>query len=123
MAKDIVLMINSEPVPCPSSMKYTLQTFDEGSGRSAGNGQMLRNVVCQKEALELSWNSANLTTQEISHLLKCVSPTFFEVTFFSPLEGRVVTKVMYVGDRNISFYSIINGKPVMDNISFSLIER
>ena len=48
---------------------------------------------------------------------------FFKVGYFSPLEGGWVEKQMYVGDRQTSFYSIIDGVPVQDSLSFNLIER
>ena len=117
-----VLTISGVEMPCPSEMQWTLQTFDLDSGRGV-DGTMQRQVVCSKEALNLSWNSANLSTQEIAKLLQAVNQPFFSVTYFSPLSGSTVTKTMYVGDRNISIYSMINGKPVMDEISFTLIER
>lgn len=117
-----VLKINNVEMPCPSNMSWTLQSFDLDSGRGV-DGTMQRQVVTSKEALDLSWNSADLTTQQVSTILQAVNSTFFSVTYFSPLSGSTVTKTMYVGDRNISFYSIINGKPVMDEISFTLIER
>lgn len=118
-----VLKINNIEMPCPSSLSWTLQTFDLDSGRSAVTGELQRQVICSKEALDLSWNSANLSTQEIAKLLQAVNSPFFSVTYFSPLSGSTVTKTMYVGDRNISIYSIIDGKPVMDEISFTLIEK
>ena len=117
-----VLKIINVEMPCPSEMQWTLQTFDLDSGRGV-DGTMQRQVVCSKEALDLSWNSANLSTQEISKLLQAVNQPFFSVTYFSPLSGAIVTKTMYVGDRNISIYSMINGKVVADEISFTLIER
>ena len=119
---DVVLTINGVIMPTPSSMSWSLQTFDLDSGRST-DGTMQRTVVCHKEALNLSWNSANLTPAEISQILKAVLPPFFKVGYFSPLEGAWVERQMYVGDRQTSFYSIIDGIPVQDSLSFNLIER
>ena len=119
---DVVLTINGVIMPTPSEMSWTLQTFDLDSGRST-DGTMQRTVVCHKEALNLSWNSANLDASEISMILKAVLPPFFKVGYFSPLEGAWVERQMYAGDKQTSFYSIIDGVPVQDSISFNLIER
>ena len=119
---DVVLTINGVIMPTPSSMSWTLQTFDMDSGRGV-DGTMNRTVVTHKEQLSLSWNSANLSPQEISQILKSVLPPFFKVGYFSPLEASWQEKYFYVGDRQTSFYSIIDGVPVQDSISFNLIER
>ena len=119
---DVVLTINGVIMPTPSSMSWTLQTFDLDSGRGV-DGTMNRTVVTHKEQLSLSWNSANLNASEISMILKAVLPPFFKVGYFSPLEGAWVERQMYVGDRQTSFYSIIDGVPVQDSLSFNLIER
>lgn len=119
----IVLTINGIIMPTPSSMSWTLQTFDLDSGRGV-DGTMQRTVVCNKEALNLSWNSASLSPQEISQILKAVtSSPFFKVGYFSPLEGAWQEKMMYVGDRNINFYSFAFDQPIQDSLSFNLIER
>lgn len=123
MNENIVLTIGGQIMPCPSEMSWTIQTFDLSSGRGV-DGTMQRTVVCHKEALNLSWNSADLSPQEISQVLKAVtSKPFFQVGYFSPLEGQWVTKTMYCGDRNISFYSFAFDQPIQDSLSFNLIER
>ena len=124
MAQDIVLTINGNPVPCPSVMSWTVQTFDEGSGRSAGDGRMLRNVICHKEAIDLEFWCANFSSQEISQILQMLMPTFFTVGYFSPLSNSWVEKTMYVGDRQTNIIQIREGGEVIqNNLRFTLIER
>jgi hypothetical protein len=117
-----VLTINGQVMPTPSTMTWDIQTFDLDSGRGI-NGEMQRQVICQKEKLNLTWRAGALTMAEVSMLLNAVMQPFFSVTYFSPLSNSMVTKTMYVGDRSTNFYSIIDGKPVIDNISFNLVER
>ena len=109
-------------MPCPSEMQWDISTYDLDSARGA-DGTMQRQVICHKEKLSISWRAGALTMEEVSLILNAVMPTFFSVTYFSPLANAYVTKQMYVGDRSTNFYSIIDGKPVIDNISFNLIER
>lgn len=119
---DVVLTVDGVIMPTPSSMNWTLSTFDLDSGRST-DGTMQRTVVCHKQQLSLSWNSANLDASEISMILKSILPSFVKVGFFSPLEGQWVELHMYCGDRQTNFYSIIDGVPIQDSLSFTLIER
>lgn len=117
-----VLTINGKVMPCPSTMSWDISTYDLDSARSV-SGEMQRQVICHKEKLNLTWRAGALTMDEVSLLLNAVMPTFFSVTYFSPLSNAYVTKTMYVGDRTTNFYSIIDGKPIIDEISFNLIER
>ena len=117
-----VLTINGQVMPCPSTMTWDIQAFDLDSGRGV-DGTMQRSVICQKEKLNLTWRSGALSMSEVSMLLNEVMQPFIQVTYFSPLANAMVTRTMYVGDRSANFYSVINGKPVIDTISFNLIER
>ena len=117
-----VLTIGGKAMPCPSTMKWDIQTYDLDSARGI-DGVMNCQVICHKEKLSLTWRAGALTMDEVSLLLNAVMPTFFSVTYFSPISNAYVTKEMYVGDRSTNFYSIIDGKPVIDDISFNLIER
>ena len=118
-----VLTISGVAVPCPSSMSWELETWDSDSSRSAITGEMCRTVICHKQKLEVEWNCANLSTEQISQILKLLLQDFFTVKFFSPLEGKEVTLTMYVGNRNIDFYRVIDGVPQYLTMSFSLIEK
>ena len=117
-----VLKINGKEMPCPSTMTWDIQAFDLDSGRGI-DGTMQRTVVCQKEKLNLTWRAGALSMAEVSMLLNEVMQPFIQVTYFSPLANAIVTREMYVGDRSTNFYSIIDGKPVIDNISFNLVQR
>lgn len=119
---NVVLTIDGKAMPCPATMSWDLQTYDLDSARGV-DGTMNRQVICHKEKLSISWRAANLTMEQVSLILNAVMPTFFQVTYFSPLANAMVTKEMYVGDRSANFYSIIDGKPVIDDIKFNLIER
>ena len=104
-------------------MTWDIQTFDSDSGRSL-TGIMQRSVICHKEKLSLTWRSGALSMEEVSKLLNAVTKNpFINVEYFSPLANAIVEKQMYVGDRSTNFYSIIDGKPRIDQISFNLIER
>ena len=117
------LTIDNKIMPCPSTLVWSISDFDLDSGRSAITGEMVRERVCSKEKIQLTWNSADLSTSEISTILSAVSPVFIQVEYFSPLVGDYVQKTMYCSDRELNFYRVINGVPQIDNISFSLVEK
>lgn len=117
-----LLKINGTEIKCPSSFSYTRQDYDSDSARGI-DGTLQRTRICTKVKLELTWLSGEMDTASMSVLLKAVDDVFFEVTYFDIHDNAFVTKTFYVGDRTAQMYSYVNGKPVFNEISFSLIER
>lgn len=117
-----VLVINGKVMPTPSTMKWDIESFDRDSGRGL-DGTMQRTMICQKEKLSLTWRAGALSMDEVSLLLNEVMTEYFSVTYFSPLANATVTKEFYVGTRSTNFYSIIDGKPIIDEISMNFIQR
>lgn len=117
-----LLKINGKEIKCPSTFTYTRQDYDLDSARSV-TGEMVRQRICTKVKLELTWRSGEMDVKSMSILLKAVDDIFFQVTYFDIHDGAFVTKTFYVGDRTASMYSYVNGVPVFDEISFNLIEK
>lgn len=117
-----LLKINGVEIKCPSSFKYTRQDYDLDSARSV-TGEMVRQRICTKVKLELTWLSGEMDMKSMSTLLKAFDDIFFEVTYYDIHDGAFITKTFYVGDRTAQMYSYVNGKPVFNEISFNLIER
>ncbi len=117
------ILINGREIKCPSSFGYTRQDFDVDSGRSAVTGELIRSRVCVKVALDLTWNAGAMDVQSMATLLQAIDDVFFQVTYFDIHDGAMRTSTFYVGDRTAQMYSYVNGVPVFDEISFTLIER
>ena len=117
------ILINGKEIKCPSTFGYTRQDFDLDSGRSAVTGELARQRICTKVSLDLTWNAGAMDVQSMATLLQAVDAVFFQVTYFDIHDGAMRTSTFYVGDRTAQMYSMINGKPVFDEISFTLIER
>lgn len=117
------LIIDGKVMPCPSSLVWTIEDYDLDSSRSAITGELTRARICSKEKIDLEWKAGALSTEEVSLLLRSISPVFVQVQYFSPLAGDYVTKTMYCGNRDIDFYRVIDGVPQYGSIKFSLIER
>ena len=116
------ITINGKPV-FPSSFSYTRQDFDNDSARSAITGEMVRQRICTKVKLELTWRAGAMTVEEMATLLQAVDDVFFEVTYFDVHDGAMRTMVAYCGDRTATMYSYVDNKPVFDEIKFSIIEK
>lgn len=117
------LTIDGKVMPCPSVLTWTIEDYDVDSARSAIDGTLQRQRICSKEAIQLEWNAGALSVEEVSLILRSISPVFVQVQYFSPLEGGYVTKTMYCGNRDIDFYRVIDGIPQYSTIGFSLIEK
>ena len=118
-----VLIIDNKIMPCPSVLTWSIEDYDLDSARSAITGELARTRITTKEKIQLEWKAGALSVEEVSLILKSISPVFIQVKYFSPLEGKVVEKTMYCGNRDIDFYRVIDGVPQYSSIKFNLIEK
>jgi len=100
-----MLLINGTAVKVPAQeggLVIDLHTIDaESTGRNA-YGTMVRDVVAQKERMQLRWVA--LSDFEMQQILNLIHAPFFDVTYRSPREG-IVTKTFYRGDTSSPVYS------------------
>lgn len=110
----------------PSSMKMSTYDLDsgEGTGRNQ-NGEMFRDRVAIKEKLEMAFPP--MFRSDYSTLLNLVRNDFFQVKYYSDLQGTVRTVTMYVGDRSMSIYfgykTSDQANAIVKDISFNFIEK
>lgn len=114
-----MLKVNGVAIATPKTYEVIVQDFDGESNRNA-NGNLVRDRIAVKRKLNLEWGP--LTQSEIETLLNAVSSVFFTVTYPDPQLG-VVTKTMYVGDRNSPAYSCINGVVKWSGLKMNFIEK
>ena len=116
------ILINDKEIKCPSTFQYTRSDLDQDSYRDI-NGNLVRNRIATKVQLTLTWKSGDMDVQSMSTLLKAFDDVFFQVTYFDIHDGTMRTGTFYVSDRTAQMYSYINGKPVFNEISLTLIEK
>ena len=116
------ILINGKEIKCPSTFQYTRSDLDQDSYRDI-NGNLVRNRVAVKVQLTLTWKSGAMSVDSMSTLLKAMDDVFFSVTYFDIHDGAMRTMTAYVSDRTAQMYSYINGKPVFNEISLTLIEK
>lgn len=114
-----MIKINGVDIATPKIYEATVSDLDGESNRNAA-GQLIRDRIAVKRKLNLEWGP--LSQSEIAPILNAVSGVFFTVTFPDPQLG-VITKTMYVGDRNAPAYQYINEEVKWSGLKLNLIEK
>ena len=115
-----MLKINGVAVAAPKVFKVDISDIDGETSRNA-KGDLIRDRIATKRKLSCEWPA--LTMDEISTLLKAVRNTFFTVTYPDPMEGKVITKTFYVGDRTTPMLYMKDGAPMWEGLNMNFIER
>lgn len=113
------IKISGTVIPTPKTCSVIISDTDGESGRNA-NGDMVRDRIATKRKVSLEWPP--LTQAEVSQILSLVSPEFVNVEYLDPQLG-VVTKNMYVGDREGSVLVLDLATGRWSGLKFNLIER
>lgn len=117
-----LIKINGVPIKTPSSFQYTRSDLDVDSYRSL-SGELIRNRVATKVQLTLTWKSGAMDVQSMSTLLKAFDNEFFQVEYFDIHDGAMRVGTFYSSDKVAQMYSYVNGVPVFNEISLTLIEK
>lgn len=112
--------INGVVMPTPKIFKVSISDIDGETNRNA-NGDLLRDRITTKRKIEIEYPP--LGVEEISLVLKAISPVFIGVEFPDPQEGSLITKTMYAGDKSAPVYSCIKGVVKWNGLTFNLIEQ
>lgn len=95
--------------------------LDGESNRNA-KGDLLRDRIAVKRKIECEWPP--LTMKEVSTLLNSVKSVYFTVEYPDPMEGGIVTKTFYVGDRSApALFIDIDGNMRWSALTMNFVER
>ena len=103
----------------PSSYLWKLEDVSAADAGRTEDTVMHKNRIGQLVGLELAWQ--NITTAEVSSLLKAFNPEYIQVCYLDAMQGKYVTSEFYVGNRSAPMYNALKG--LWSNLSFNLIER
>ncbi len=110
----------SIPAPAsPDGYQWDMEDLSDSSAGRTEDGTMHKNRIGQKIAVSLSWK--NLTTAEVSTILKAFNPEYVSVRYLDPMQGGYQTKTFYVGNRTAPLYNGKIGR--WSNLSFKIIEK
>lgn len=114
-----MIKIDNELIPTPSDLSVGI--MDLSKAERNARGTMIIERIATKRKLELSWKYLDKDT--LSHLLKLISPVFFNVEYIDPESNSLKTGVFYSGDRNMGALDFKNGIVRYKDIKFNLVER
>lgn len=107
-----LLKIGNVELPAPTVVQLTIQDLDseEGTGRNQ-SGTMFRDRVAIKRSVHCEWGPLN--KDEMSTLLRAMSPISFQLTYPDPQEGALKTITAYVGNRPVPVLVPLSGNDWM----------
>ena len=111
--------VDGPSVKCPSAYTWKLEDISSSDAGRTEDTKMDKMRIGQVVGLELSWK--NLTTEEVSAILKAFNPEYIMVSYLDAMEGTYVESEFYVGNRSAPLYNAAKG--LWSNVSFNLIER
>lgn len=114
-----LIKINGVELKTPSVYEVGIQ--DISNAERNANGTMIIERIATKRTIK--YGQSLLTGQEMSTILKQVSPVFFNVEYYDPEDNTFKTGIFYCGDRKVPMLSFIKGIPKYKDFAFNLIER
>lgn len=110
------------PEPAKGGAVFSVQDIDSSETGRNQNGDMMRERVATKVKWQLTFPP--LSRAMLAKLLNSdIKNTTFEFTYPDPYSAtEMVTKECYVGDRTAPMYSMVDGMPMWENISFAVVE-
>ncbi len=111
--------VDGKSVKCPSSYLYKLEDVSASDAGRTEDTMMHKKRIGQLVGLELSWQ--NISTEEVSAILKAFDPEYIEVCYLDAKQGKYVTSEFYVGNRSAPMYNAAKG--LWSNLSFNIVER
>lgn len=111
-------------VRSPSAYQYDLQDVSESDAGRTEDGMMHKKRIGQVCKISMSWN--NITTSDVSTLLKMFQPEYLYVNYLDAYTGDYRTDKFYVGDRAAPMYTnhptgTNTYRGLWSNVAFNLI--
>jgi hypothetical protein len=114
-----LIKINGVALPTPTALEVGI--MDISKAERNAKGKMIIERVATKRKLFFTYSFLN--EDDASTVLRAVSPTFYNVTYFDPQEKTMKSGSFYCGDRQLGMVDYIDGVPRFKDLSFDLIER
>lgn len=117
-----MLKINGVAIATPKTFSVDISDLDGESNRNA-KGELIRDRIAVKRKLNCEWPPLRMS--EISILLKAVKDVYFSVEYPDPMEGKLIIKTFYVGDRTAPVYwkDSKTGEYLWQGLSMNFIEK
>ena len=114
-----IFQINGVDAPPGADLTIDVADVDGNAERNAA-AQMIRDRIAVKRTISVSYRA--LPQEDYMTLLTMMSGVNFTVTYPDPMEGDVITKTMYVGNRRGKLKRWDDREKIWTEISFDLVE-
>lgn len=105
----------------PSEFQVEVLDLDDAeTTQRTSDGRLNRDRVAVKRQIQIAWPPLTMAT--MSKLLKQMSGVSFNVYYPDPMEGKYVTKNVYVGNRPAPMAIEKNGVVWWDSLKVTLTE-
>lgn len=116
-----MIKVNGAWIKTPSSFSWGLQDVSASDAGRTQDALMHKNMVAQKRKVALTW--AAPTPAEARAILTAFNSEYFNVTYYDPLDGDMVTRTFYAGDKSAPVKVWMANNKRYEQISFDIIER
>lgn len=116
------LKINGQDLPItPSSFRVKLLDLDDADNTfRTADAHLSRERVATKRQISIEF--AAMTTDTLKSLHDLMTDESFQCTYFDPYAARMLTKIFYVGDREVDLAIIKNGVYWWQGLSIVITE-
>lgn len=101
--------------------KWTRNDVDGPNAGRTMDARMHRERIGSKIRLDITCRP--MLTEEASIVLSAIYPEYVTVTYLDPMEGTIVTKVMYSNNNPASYLIEKDNGEYWDGIEFPLVEQ
>ena len=121
MSNNTMIRVNGTKVKTPSSFSWGLQDVSASDAGRTQDALMHKNMVAQKRKIAMSWSMPS--PDEARAILLAFNNEYFDVTYYDPLDGDIVTRTFYAGDKTAPVKIWTANNKRYEQISFDIIER
>ena len=125
MSVPSLLVVDGVTIKSPSAFTWGVQDISSPDAGRTLDGIMHKERLVfggQKRKLKLEWNLVKFGTESRA-ILQAFTPEYVSVAFPDPQEGAVITRTFYTGDKELQFRTWWDGKQLLTNLSFNIIEQ
>lgn len=115
-----IYKINGKAMPSPTAAAVNMEDLEVSAERDA-NGYLHRERARQG-VRKVSFTYNVMTQEELSALLKMLTPVFFDLTYLDPIDG-VKTIEAYCAKKDTELISAVLYNGLYRNVKFNCVER
>lgn len=120
-------------IKSPSEIKWSIADISAPDAGRTLDGIMHKERLAvggQKRKMELKWYAVKYGSETVNgvltgsaNILQAFTPEYIDVKYPDPQTGTIETKTFYTGDKELSFRLWLDGRQVMTDLAFSIIEQ